>query len=826
MFEQALVMLQPAAAPLAFLESLVLGGRRDERLVLLLAAQRLLHGQLTEASACLDGVAPDAPEALRVVGWLAFARQDLDAAAMAFNKAQDRYADLGAESSSFIANSARLWHVVTLLYRGDYGTALKLCGTSGLAVPEWLADINNHLETVARVGMETLRDRDYKIEELFYWWRSGGAPLKDLFRLLACYWINQDKARKCLDQANTLRSKLIQSGYQWLLTHVDELAGRLTTGTQTSHSVLLDAMRRSQPWQRSLAALEQLLKPAEKPPPAKPVIATESKSRIAWLLTLEHGHCYIKPVEQMSQGRKGWSKGRPVALKRLYDSAGRMSQLTPTDQRIVSFIDAETHYSHGYPDTTYFFDIKKALRAMVGHPHIFMASNPAVPVEVMEGPPVLEVTEQGHEVVISFSPILGEHADYAVVQESPSRVKLVDVPDGLQRFAAVVGSGIRVPSQALDQVVRLLEPLSKVVTVHSGVGHAAGSVRHLAADPTPVMQLRRHGNGLTVQLLVRPFGAASETGPLLTGGQGTETVIAEVDGQRIQAQRDLASEQARIEELLDNLPRLRGWPCVAGEWIIDSTQDCLELLTELEELEGQNVVKVEWPAGERVKLLPAVAATDINIQLHQTSGGYSVSGELAVAPSVELQLPQLLDLLQASPGRFVRLPEGEFLTLTHQLRQQLDSLDAVSERRKGLVCIHPVALGVLADWMQPEGPFAGDDAFVEHAKRVCEAQTLITEVPATFAGELRPYQAEAFRWMMRLAHWGAGACLADDMGLGKTIECLAMLLARAARSIVGGGPHVRVHGLGARNPPLRAGAALHSTGRPRPRPNRGWRWSV
>ena len=33
--------------------------------------------------------------------------------------------------------------------------------------------------------------------------------------------------------------------------------------------------------------------------------------------------------------------------------------------------------------------------------------------------------------------------------------------------------------------------------------------------------------------------------------------------------------------------------------------------------------------------------------------------------------------------------------------------------------------------------------------------------------------------MTRLAHWGAGACLADDMGLGKTVQALALILSRA-----------------------------------------------
>ena len=53
-------------------------------------------------------------------------------------------------------------------------------------------------------------------------------------------------------------------------------------------------------------------------------------------------------------------------------------------------------------------------------------------------------------------------------------------------------------------------------------------------------------------------------------------------------------------------------------------------------------------------------------------------------------------------------------------------------------------------------------------------------MPKALQAELRPYQIEGFQWLARLAHWGAGACLADDMGLGKTVQAIAMLLHRAA----------------------------------------------
>jgi SNF2 family DNA or RNA helicase len=48
--------------------------------------------------------------------------------------------------------------------------------------------------------------------------------------------------------------------------------------------------------------------------------------------------------------------------------------------------------------------------------------------------------------------------------------------------------------------------------------------------------------------------------------------------------------------------------------------------------------------------------------------------------------------------------------------------------------------------------------------------------PATFKGELRPYQVKGLSWLAFLRQLGLGSCLADDMGLGKTIEFIALML--------------------------------------------------
>ncbi|MGA8840204.1 MAG: DEAD/DEAH box helicase, partial [Candidatus Aquilonibacter sp.] len=59
------------------------------------------------------------------------------------------------------------------------------------------------------------------------------------------------------------------------------------------------------------------------------------------------------------------------------------------------------------------------------------------------------------------------------------------------------------------------------------------------------------------------------------------------------------------------------------------------------------------------------------------------------------------------------------------------------------------------------------------------------EIPAAFAGELRPYQRDGVAWLQTLREHRAGGILADDMGLGKTVEVLAhVAVERAAGRVI------------------------------------------
>jgi SNF2 family DNA or RNA helicase len=119
-----------------------------------------------------------------------------------------------------------------------------------------------------------------------------------------------------------------------------------------------------------------------------------------------------------------------------------------------------------------------------------------------------------------------------------------------------------------------------------------------------------------------------------------------------------------------------------------------------------------------------------------------------------------------------------FVALAADLRERLEAArDLIFDGRGGLEA-GLAAAPVLAELMD-EQP-SSDAAWHALRERTSLAHNLDSALPAGLRANIRPYQRDGFRWLTRLAAWGAGACLADDMGLGKTLQTLALLVHRAA----------------------------------------------
>ena len=113
------------------------------------------------------------------------------------------------------------------------------------------------------------------------------------------------------------------------------------------------------------------------------------------------------------------------------------------------------------------------------------------------------------------------------------------------------------------------------------------------------------------------------------------------------------------------------------EWSIDEVEDCLQTLLDLQQVEG---IKVEWPEGEKMKIVSRQLSFDqMKLHIHKEKDWFSATGEVQLDDSKVLDMRKLLELMQATPGRFIPVGEGQFLALTSEFRRRMDELKAFSE---------------------------------------------------------------------------------------------------------------------------------------------------
>ena len=291
----------------------------------------------------------------------------------------------------------------------------------------------------------------------------------------------------------------------------------------------------------------------------------------------------------------------------------------------------------------------------------------------------------------------------------------------------------------------------------------------------PVVQLQPMGEGLKCTLVVRPFGSA---GPFYIAGQGGRSVLAMIDGQRQRTNRDLDGERAAAAAVVAACPTLARFGADGHEWAIEDLESSLELMLELQACSPP--VAAEWPEGGKIRVGSPITPERLSIRLSRARDWFQIRGEVQADEDLIVDMQDLIERLDAAQGRFIRLDDGRFIALTRQLQKQLERLRAVSEAEKGGRRLHPLGTVAVQELIEQAGTVKSDRHWQDFAGRIRAAGEHIPVLPSTLQAELRDYQIDGFAWLSRLAHWGAGACLADDMGLGKTVQAIAAMLEQAA----------------------------------------------
>jgi len=758
--------LQPAVEIVALAEQLLAANRCSEVMRYYLAEQALLHGDPAKARSYLTPGVNDYDQALR--GWLAFLDGANEEALQHYENALKLLRKRISKRKVYFDHLAGLFYILALLATN---TAAHLRQALEVTAPLFEKGAYSPYLTAYRVLREVAEIQQGQRRHLEPLDTNVRVPLTDrFFQLMAIFWLHSTEAQALREPVTLLLDATQDNGYVWFAMELTELLQCLKGGAE-SRAVepgrrLTRLFQLKEPWEHALSALLDLSRSGQET--AVKVV----ENRLVWWISWDKsGACSIHPREQKRDARGQWTQGRAVALKRLYSASKNVEMLTPQDREICACIGT---FSNGYyGGVDYEFNLDKALPRLVGHPLIFWEDNPSVRVELVQGEPELLVTPKGSQWRLELSPSAQVGETLRVVKETPTRLKVVVFSKAHQSVMTILGKGLLVPARAKDQVLATVAALSGLVTVQSSLDAGVEHLPEVPASPLPHVHLLPFGEGLKIELLVRPFGA----GPYYQPGAGGERVIAEVDGQRVQARRKLKQEREQAAQVIKACPTLARQAAEEGEWLLDDPETCLDALLELQAL-GDQVV-LAWPEGEKFKVNAPASLKQLRLSVQRRQDWFTIEGELRLDDQQVLTMRQLLDLLNRSPGRFVPLGDGQFLALTQEFRKRLEELRSFGEFSGQGMRFHPLAASALEPLFDEAGSVHTDAAWKAQIKRLREAEALQPVVPSTLQADLRDYQAEGFAWLARLAHWGVGACLADDMGLGKTVQALALILSRA-----------------------------------------------
>lgn len=527
---------------------------------------------------------------------------------------------------------------------------------------------------------------------------------------------------------------------------------------------ILNFIQVKETWEYSFQALEGLLVDDNQ-------AATKSK-RLLWLIDPDK---HLVDVVEQSLSKSGqWSHGRAVSLNKLkhHINEPHFNYLSTQDKLVITAIEEEDNDWRG---VSYVFSPYHCFLALVGHPLIAHCQNRSVSIELVRGEPELHIEENKQGYHLSLSHFLPK-AGLIIEPESLNKYRVIDFSNAFANIGNVITKkGLTVPANAKDKVLNVIQHAKRDIKIHVGIKDL--DIPEIAGDATPCIQLLPLNEGIRATLWVKPLANHGSYFKIAQGKESFLTLILENGVEtRKRVQRHFTTEKKNQKALLAQCPSLSQHEYDVGEYEIESPEDVLEALSELQQYATTQPLSIEWPQGQSFKIKQRVNGQNLSLNISSQNNWFEYDGKMTLDDGEVLYMQELLQSLDTKAyGRFVRLGNGEFIELTSQLKKQLSLLHAISDEQK----INPLGAQVLSDIAAQAENTVFDAGWTSHLKKIKTMRNHAPDVPSTLQAKLRDYQTEGYQHLSRLTHWGIGACLADDMGLGKTVQTIALLLERA-----------------------------------------------
>ncbi len=537
---------------------------------------------------------------------------------------------------------------------------------------------------------------------------------------------------------------------------------------ETGFSPIVDNIKALSAWERSLKALSLLANKDKNEKDKK------SEERIIWLLDYSETMVTLQAKIQKLTSKGTWTKGRKISPEKLLQV--NKSILNNQDLAMCSSVEMKNAGWNQYYKEDYNMD--KALMAIIGHPHIYLNENEKIPIEINKGEIDLIVKKHNGHFNMALS-IIPNRTGTIIKKETLTRYKVYEIREEHLNLAKALGSEtIKIPKEGKDQLLETITGIASLVNIQSDMQEHIGNLPNIDANPTPHVVLIPIGDDMKLELFVKPF---SNQAPYLKPGKGSNSIISEVEGIKTVANRDLDIELNLLQELLDFSPTLSHHKDDSLEWHFTEIEDCLKILLELQELKNNNKIILEWPKGEKFKLSGTADFNNLSMSIKKDKDWFGVEGKIQVNEDVVMDLQHLLQIMNKSKSNFIEIKEGQFLALTDKFRKKMEEAQNYFFIDNNGLKIHGLAASAFELFTKELAHLESDKAWKEQINTIKKAKKIKAVVPKDFKATLRDYQFIGYQWLLQLAEWGVGACLADDMGLGKTIQVLAVLIHRAKK---------------------------------------------
>ena len=485
--------------------------------------------------------------------------------------------------------------------------------------------------------------------------------------------------------------------------------------------------------------------------------------RLIWLLAYglssanTEAWIEIEPALQ-EKGKSGtWKTPELLAWNRLADPEVR-SLLESNDKRVIKLL-RNTKETLGLE---YSLPENDALRLLCGAENVYWQEEPLQKLMFEEISPVIEYSEENSQKFFKWK-----------APSTPGSLHIEEIDDNVFEVCVLNKSLAKLKKESQtalainntkEELISFFKKMPENLIIEGDENFTESNTEKYKTE-TIARVIPSSGKNYKIQLLAACSGMTS------IPGEGRRILSLKRESQNIVWERDRKLEIHNAHQISEQ-SGLDFEECILPfEWELSEPK---KLLSVLESLKNDKSVQLQWPRGGRIKVSSSKGGR-IQVKASDKKDWFKIEGEI-VFDKRSIKLSEVIKSFKGN-SRFVELSKNEFLALSKELMNGLNSILPLTDQRDECLELHSVLSNTLSQRLK-ELPLDVEEEFIfrECVTRMIYSKRLSTDLPDGFHAELRPYQEQGYKWLLRMLSSGIGVCLADDMGLGKTIQTLSLLL--------------------------------------------------